>query len=189
MKTDIILFKEKNSVYLKEISTRREIQKDDNCDGYLINAKGNEKETRKIVESLKAKDFKIGVIAYENQYNRRVIETMKIDYLIGVEKENKKDTLKQRDSGLNHVIVKLAKKKDISIVINLNEIIKINSFEKAIILSRIIQNIKVCRKAGCEIKIASFARNKEELINKKEREVFLFALGASSQQVKKACVF
>ena len=58
----------------------------------------------------------------------------------------KKDRQKQRESGLDHVMAKIAKKKNILIGINLREIISARGTKKAEILARISQNIKICNK-------------------------------------------
>jgi hypothetical protein len=52
--------------------------------------------------------------------------------------------------------------------------------DKALILARIIQNIKVCRKAKCSIKILSNGRDKKDI------EAFASSIGMSSQQVSEA---
>ena len=60
--------------------------------------------------------------------------------------------MKQRNSGLNKVLAKIAKKKDIIIGINLDEIINLNSRKKSEILARIKQNIKLCNKNKLKMK-------------------------------------
>jgi len=148
----------------------------------LIDTNGNEKEARRIVDALKGKKVLIGIYGYDDSFNRRVIETMKVNYLINPETitKDKKDTLKQRDSGVNHVVAKEAAKNKISFVIDLNLISKLSKKEKAIVLSRIIQNIKICRKAKCEIKFLSEQKSQKDI------EAIGFSLGMSSQQVKEA---
>lgn len=193
----------KNSLILKPVASKSEISlKEDlkNYNGYLIDA--NEKEVRRIIDSLKQKEksednkIKIAVLGRDNISNRRVLETMKIDFLVSPDREIsaqkiiRKDTLKQRDSGLNHVLGKIAKENNISIVINFSEMNKIqDKKQKAIRLARIIQNIKICRKSKCKIKIATFASSKEELRDERELKSFGFSLGMSSQQARDACEF
>ena len=186
MPTDLTLYKEKDSIFLKKITSIKELTP---ADGYLIDTNGNEKETRKIIDSLRKQKPIIAIQGYDNTFNRRVLETMKINYLISPEKILKKDNLKQRDSGINHVTAKIAQKNNISLIIDINEIKKFKPKEKSINLSRIIQNIKICRKAKSQIKIASLAKNKTELISKRDRQAFLFTLGASSEQVKNSTQF
>ena len=153
---------------------------------YLIDA--DEKQARSIIEILKQKKYcgKIAIFGRENIFNRRALETLKINYLISPEKElteKRKDTLKQRDSGLNHVTAKIAEKNNIAIVIDFSDIQNINDKkQKASRLSRIIQNIKICRKAKCKILIWNLTNK----INKYSLQAFGFSLGMSSQQVSEA---
>ena len=184
---DINLFPTKDSIFLKKISSKAEISKEDSCDGYLI--QNSEKEARKIIESLKTKNMIVALIGGDDAFNRRAIETLKINYLISPEAGFKKDTLKQRDSGINHVTAKLAKEKKISILIAFSEITKLSGKEKALRLEKLIQNIKICRKAKCKIKIVSLATNKKEVVDEKSRNAFGVSLGMSSIQVSNAVTF
>ena len=114
---DIVLnpqLKSKTAIALKKISSKREIVEDKEYDGYLI--EGDEKIVRSITEFLKSKKEKkvIAILGRDDEFNRRVIETCKIDYLVSPERGHVRDTLKQRDSGLNHVVAKEAVKKNIS---------------------------------------------------------------------------
>ena len=148
----------------------------------LIDTNGNEKEARRIVDSLKGKKISIAVVGYDDAFNRRVVETLKINYLFNPERivKDKKDTLKQRDSGINHVVAKEMATRKISYTIDLDYFTELNKKDKAIVLSRTIQNIKICRRAKCSIKLFS------EIADEKDLEAFGFSVGMSSQQVKDA---
>ncbi len=171
---------------LKEVKSKKEISKSDEEDGYLIDA--NEKEVRRIVASMKGLgiDKKIFVLGRDDNFNRRVLETIKIDYLVSPERGHSEDTLKQRDSGLNHVLAKIAKERGVGIVIDFDSLRKMDRIEKARAIARIIQNVKICRRAGCRLKIALFS---DEYADKGALKAFLFSLGASSEQVRDACNF
>jgi RNase P/RNase MRP subunit p30 len=186
---DINLFKKEKSIFLKKIKSKLDIKEKDSYDGYLIES--SEKTTRGIIASIASKKEKkiIAVLGGDDSFNRRAIETLKINYLVSPERGLKKDTLKQRDSGLNHVVAKEAKKKGIKIIINFSEILSLKGKEKAIRLGKIIQNIKICRKAGCNIKIASLAKDKILSTGEKERMAFATSLGMSSVQAKAAVKF
>lgn len=80
-----------------------------------------------------------------DELNRKVLEKEKINILL-LKLSGRKDYSKQRDSGFNHVMAKLAKKKNVIIGINLDEILKADKKEKTEILARIRQNIKICNK-------------------------------------------
>lgn len=186
MKTDITLYKTTESLFLKEIKKKTDVLKEDNCDGYLLNM--DEKEARRTIESLKRCGKVLAIKARDEMFNRRAIETLKISYLVmGLNFE--KDNLKQRASGLNHVVAKEATKKGIAFVIDYSLFNNIDKKEKARQISKIIQNIEICRKAKCPIKIASFAKSENEKLSELEAKNFCFSLGMSSQQVKNAFNF
>ena len=167
----------------KRIKSKTDISEKDSCDGYLIDAP--EKEARKIIASLKDMDIKkkVALVGRDDAFNRRAIETLKISYLVSPEGGLKKDGLKQRDSGINHVVAKMAKEKDVSIVIDFDEIKKLKGEEKALRLARVMQNIKICCKAGCGIKILGEVDDKKGLIS------FGISLGMSSPQARDSIKF
>ncbi len=172
-----------SKIKFKKIKNKSNISEENSCDGYLIDAP--EKEARKIIASFKDKSIKkkIALVGRDDAFNRRAVETLKIDYLVSPERDVKRDGLKQRDSGINHVVAKMAKKKDISIVIDFDEIKKLKGKEKALRLARIMQNIKICRKAKCDIKILGNIDDKKGLIS------FVMSLGMSSSQARDALKF
>jgi len=87
----------------------------------------------------------------DDELNRKILEKEKIDILL-LNQEGRRDFQKQRNSGLNHIMAKLAKKNDVIIGINLDEIIKSSEKEKAVILARIRQNIRICSKNRLNMK-------------------------------------
>jgi ribonuclease P/MRP protein subunit RPP1 len=166
---------------LKKISDKAGLSGGDH-DGYLLDA--NEKEARKIIQSIRDLKLKgrtiVAILGGEDQFNRRIIETLKVDYLVSPERGEKRDSLKQRDSGLNHVVAKEAKKNNIKIIIDFNELKKLKGKEKSIRLSRIIQNVKICRKAKCPIKIWDLSNKTDETSLK----AFGASVGMSSEQTR-----
>jgi len=123
------------------------------------------------------------VKAKDNIFNRKMLEYGKFDILLspeaGKDRKQQKDGLKQLDSGINHVLAKIACKNNISIGIDFEELNSLDKKEKAIRLSRIKQNISVCRKAKTKIKALNY---------KDKRDAFslLLTLGASTAQAKEA---
>ena len=97
--------------------------------------------------------------------NRKVLEKLKINVLL-INLKKRKDRQKQRNSGFNHVLAKIAKKNKITIGINLDEIINSNEKEKYEILARIKQNIKLCNKNKLKMKFISF-ENKRNIYDLK----------------------
>jgi RNase P/RNase MRP subunit p30 len=99
---------------------------------------------------------KILFVSKDDKLSRKILEKTSINILV-ILQAHRKDRQKQRDSGLNQVLVKIAKKKAIQIGICLDEIITAKSKEKSDILARVMQNINLCKKAkvqmqfcGCE---------------------------------------
>jgi ribonuclease P/MRP protein subunit RPP1 len=95
----------------------------------------------------KIKDSKEQIIftSDDDEFNRKVLEKLSINILL-INQKNRKDFQKQRDSGFNQVLAKIAKKNNVQIGINLDEIIESNQKEKSKILARVHQNIKICNK-------------------------------------------
>ncbi len=81
----------------------------------------------------------------DDDLNRKILEKEKIDVFMPLLKE-RKDFQKQRNSGLNHVLAKIAKKKGVTIGINFDEILSSSGKRKSEILGRLRQNIKLCNK-------------------------------------------
>lgn len=101
-----------------------------------------------------------------DELNRKVLEKLPINILL-LNQAKKIDFQKQRNSGFNHVLAKIARKNKIAIGINLDEIIETRGKVKAEILARIQQNIMLCNKNKLEMKFISpsekYKRDKYDL--------------------------
>ena len=93
----------------------------------------------------------------DDELNRKILEKEKINVLL-LNQENRKDKMKQRDSGFNHVLAKIAKKNNVTLGINLHEILENKGKKKAEILARIRQNVKICSKEKLKMKFISAKR-------------------------------
>jgi len=184
---DITLIRTGNSLFFKKVSSKSGVSKTDDCDGYLV--RSSESETRRIIDSLKGSGKTIAFVGGDNALNRRALETLKIDFLVSPEQGEKRGSLKQRDSGLNHVLAKIAAKKGIPLIIDMSEVSKLREVFQAERLERLIQNVSLCKKAGCSLKIASFATSKKNLLDEFSRRSFGMSLGMSSQQAHDCVVF
>ena len=110
----------------------------------------NLNDARKKIE-IKAKEgSKVIVKGRDDSFNRKILENKKVNILLSPENGYKKDKLKQRDSGLNHILCRIAQQNSISIGIDFQEILnKRDEGKKQLAehLARIMQNIKLCRKS------------------------------------------
>lgn len=83
----------------------------------------------------------------DDELNRKVLEKLPIHALL-INLAGRKDFQKQRNSGFNQVLTRIAKKNKITIGINFDEIIESRNLkEKSEILARIKQNIFLCNKS------------------------------------------
>lgn len=126
-------------------------------------------EIRKEINKLFEEGKRIIIQGEDIDFNRIILENKKVDMLI-LSHLNKKDKLKQQDSGLNHVLCNLAKKNNITLAIDFKEITnEKDKKSKALILARLEQNISLMKKSKNNIKII----NKEGRDN---RDLFSFLL-------------
>jgi len=137
----------------------------------------NLEQAKKLIKNSTKKQ--IIVKAQDLEFNRKILEYGKFEILLSIESTAEPDTLRQINSGFNHVLAKIASKNNIMVGIDLNEISSLEKKQKAIRLSKIIQNIKICRKAKTGIKLFNFK-------DKFDAFSFLISLGASTQQGKEA---
>lgn len=140
----------------------------------------NINEVRKLILKLKKtkSEEKIAVLSQDDEFNRKILETKGVNILIINEETPKKDYLKQRNSGLNEVLCKIAKKNNISIAIDIKKIISKNTLEKARSLSRLAQNIELAKRLGTKL-IFLLGDNKTD---KKALNSLLLSLKASTKQ-------
>src|SRR3989304_1605619 len=94
----------------------------------IINAT-NIEQAKGLIKSSKEKP--IIVQAQNDDFNRKILEYGKFDILLSPEAGKRKRTLRNIDSGFNHVLAKIAEKNNVAIGINLAEISKLAKEEKA----------------------------------------------------------
>lgn len=141
----------------------------------------NVDEVRKTIEKLKKEkqSEQVVVLAQTPEFNRKIVEMGSVDVLLSPELHNRQDKLKERDSGLNEVLCRLAVKNNIKVGVDLDKIKKLNDLDKAKVLSRVMQNILLCKKTKCELIL--FGK-----FDEKDAFSLLLTLGASTSQAKNA---
>lgn len=142
----------------------------------------NLNEIRKQIEKIKKQnpDELIIVRAGDEEFNRKLLEIKGVNVLLAPELHNRKDRMKQRDSGLNEFLCKLAKKNNIKIAMDIGSLKKLDKKEKAKVLARIKQNIILCKRTKTEIIL--FPREKYSYLDTLS---FVKALGGSTEQARK----
>lgn len=136
----------------------------------LVEEDNFEKARKKIREN---KNKEIIFVTKDDMIGRKILEKEKIDIFL-IKQKDRKDKMKQRDAGLDLVMAKLAKKNNISIGIYLDEIIEAKEKGKSEIISRVIQNVKICNKKKVKMKfIALKSKNKRDLYDLKSLGIVL----------------
>ncbi len=110
--------------------------------------------------------------------NRKLLESKSTKVLILDHSHDKRDSLYERDSGLNHVLCKIAYQKGIVFVIDLNELVVSDLKSRAQILGRIIQNIRLINKFHNKLRIIPIKSS-----NKYNTTAFLSVLGLPSKML------
>jgi len=129
-------------------------------ENYILIQENNFEKARKEIK--KNKDKKIIFSSDDDELNRKILEKEKIDILL-LNQSKRKDFQKQRNSGLNHILAKIAKKNNVIIGINLDEIINSRGKNKSEILSRIKQNIKLCNKNKLKMRFIFTEKNQRDV--------------------------
>lgn len=124
------------------------------------------------------------IIVQGGKFNKEILQNKKVDILLNPEKNPEKDFIHQRNSGLNQSLCKLAKKNNIAIGISFNEILRNKSIRRAILLGRIKQNIKLCRKYKVRMVFASFAEDVYEQRAAKDLINFITCLGMTASEAE-----
>jgi len=107
-------------------------------------------------------------------------------YAYGFEEQEPKDHTHYRRSGLNQVLCKIATKKNVRITFSFASILGATREKRALILGRIMQNIRLCQKYKTPMKIASFATEPYQMRSPHDLAAFFSQLGMQPDVVKKA---
>jgi hypothetical protein len=106
-------------------------------------------------------------------------EIPKADIVFGLELSSRQDYMHQRNSGLNHILAKQLKEKDIVVCFSLNSV-----FENEVVLGRMKQNVKLCRKYKVKMIYASLASDEFGLRTEHDLQYFAKAIGFNSFEIK-----
>jgi RNase P/RNase MRP subunit p30 len=141
----------------------------------------NINEARKQIQKLKKEQKKenpekIAVLSQDDEFNRKALEIKGLNMLIINVALEIKDYSKQRNSQLNEILAKICAQKGIEIGIQIDEIIRKGMKEQARALSRLMQNIMLCKKAGAKLFFIGSIKDKKAL------QSLLISLKASTKQ-------
>ena len=111
-------------------------------------------ESRKKIRESKSSGREVVFASDDDELARKVLEKEAINVLL-INQEGRKDGIKQRNSGFNQVLAKTAKKKNVTLGINIEEIFKAEKEDKAEMLARVRQNVRLCNKNKLKMRFIS----------------------------------
>ncbi len=139
-------------------------------------------KAKKEIQTFKKEKPKSQIVvqAQDEKFNRKILENKDVDIFLDPHTHNRKEYLKQRDSGLNEFLCKLAKENNIKIGIDISKLTKLEKKQKSKILARIIQNIKLCKRTKTQIILFPNTHKKQDILS------FFISLKGSTEQAKQA---
>lgn len=117
--------------------------------------------------------------------NRYVFEGSKADMVVNLEADRRNDFLHSRNSGLNHVLCILARKRNIIVAFSFSEIL--NNLTPTFI-GRVMQNIALCRKFKVSTVIASFAEKPYDMRSHHDMMAFFTVIGMHPKEAKESII-
>lgn len=154
-------------------------------------------------EEVKSKDLSVytGILAEEGEVKnakknsdfvivknpkdpRLCVEKESPDIIFNLEMNARKDFIHQRNSGVDHIILKYMKKKGVLFGFSLQGIFE--QKEKDIFLGRVMQNISIVVKYNTDFIIASFAKHPYEMRNPEDIASLFSSLGMDKRKAKTA---
>lgn len=173
-----------NIFFVKEVSSFNEIKKEDQKNYNIILIKTqNVDMMRRMID--KASNFaQVFVLGTNDVINRTALENKKVNALISPEYERSHDWSNYRNSGLNQVLCKIARDNNKAIMINFKDILLKRGQERAVLLGRIMQNIKLCRKYNAKLRMATFASRHEEMRSISDLKSLCTVMGMNTKQIK-----
>ncbi len=126
------------------------------------------------------------VILRANESIRHILETLKPAYLYGMEFHEKRDSMHQRNAGLNQVLCSIAEKNKVTMTIPLQELLRCTAAKRSIIIGRISQNCRLCRKYKVKMKLATFASSPYQMRSPRDLMSLALIFGMDTKQAKEA---
>tara|TARA_Y100000310_G_scaffold345757_1_gene469339 strand:+ start:865 stop:1389 length:525 start_codon:yes stop_codon:yes gene_type:complete len=118
--------------------------------------------------------------------NRKAVSNGANDILMNPEMKCLGDKVHYRVSGLNQVLAKLAKKNDVAVGFGFSFVLNSKGKERARVIGKMKQNVRICRKTGVKMVVCSYANNIKEMRGAKDLIAFARVIGMNGGEAKKA---
>ena len=124
-------------------------------------------------------------MAESSEKNRAVIESKKTDIIFNLENQPRQDFLHHRNSGLNHILAKLASENNTAIGFSFSNILA-EKKRRARLFGRLMQNIQLCKKFGTKMVLASFASKPYQMRAAHDLEAFAKTISMTPKEAKQS---
>lgn len=156
--------------FVKEIRSLADFsglkKKDNSYDVGLINTK-NLNFLRRFVDKATNYFEYVAVLGVTDLVNRSALENRKVFALVAPEINRGDDFLFQRNSGLNHVLCKIAKERKKLIIFRISDFSGTEE-KKASFLGKLMQNLKLCKKYKVDYLLTNFASETNNILHVKQ---------------------
>lgn len=128
------------------------------------------------------------VLGGDEEKNLKAVKDRSVDVLFP-ESAKGKDSLHWRRSGLNQVLLRLAKKNRVAIGFSLCAVLDHKGEKRGLVLGRMMQNVFLCRKYEVGMVLCSFAHDLWGLRSASDLASFGRVIGMTPGEVKNALHF
>jgi len=143
-------YKDKESIVLCTLSDFKKENKKKAEKGIILKGKYTQKDIQKAMQLTKH------VVVEYNDDIRLTLEKNKGLFIYGCENVPHRDFMHFRNSGLNHILAKIAYDNNHTFLFNFKDYLDLSKSKKAVVLGRLKQNIKLYKKYKVRFQFASF---------------------------------
>ncbi len=124
--------------------------------------------------------------ANQPEKTRHTVEKSNVKIVYNLEVHHEKDGLHQRKSGFNHILAKIAQEKGKIIAFNFNTILSTSGSQRSILLGRMRQNVRLCRKYKTQMLLMSGSTHPYEMRAAQDMRAFGELIGMTPGESKRA---
>ncbi len=128
----------------------------------------------------------IVLFARSSDNDRQVLESASVDFIYSFEDRKRKDFIHHRNSGLNHIMAKIAADKNIAVAFSFSLVLEASPVERAAIIGRMKQNMILCSKYKTRMIAGSFADSPFKMRSPKDMREFFLLMGMDPSDIRQA---
>lgn len=126
------------------------------------------------------------ILGGDEKVNRAAVESKAGLILLHPERHSGSDSFNQRQSGLNSALCRLARKNNVVVGFSFSYVLNSTGKERAKIIGRMMQNVRLCRKYKVDMVLGNFATSAWQLRSYDCLKSFGYVIGMNGLEVKNA---